>query len=290
LDKAQACARRGIEVARQVLSENILGGDAQRFLALAQFARGQPAAALATLREAQWGAEQVRYQRSASVLAATQAHLHLRAGNWVAAREWAAAQQFAPDCAPAPGCELAYCVYAQWLRAEGRNAEALAALTTVAEQAAAGGRVGRLIGVRVAQALAAHGLGRSAEAVNYLAEAVTLAAPDDFRSQFLDAGDGVLPLLAQVRAAAPDFVDDLLQRAGRPAAAQSAPPLVEPLSARESEVLALLAKGLSYRQMAQQLIVAQGTIQAHCSSIYGKLGVNNRTQAVLRAGELKLLA
>jgi ATP/maltotriose-dependent transcriptional regulator MalT len=38
------------------------------------------------------------------------------------------------------------------------------------------------------------------------------------------------------------------------------------------------------------LIVAQGTIQAHCSSIYGKLGVNNRTQAVLRAGELKLLA
>lgn len=290
LEEAQACARRGIEVAHQVLSEHILGGDAQRFLALAQFAGGQTAAALATLRKAQWGAEQVYYRRSARVLAATQAHLHLRAGNLAAAREWAAAEQFAPDCAPAPGCELEYCVYAQWLRGEGRNDAAFAALTTVAEQAAAGGRVGRLIGVRVAQALAAHSLERLAEAGACLAEAVRLAAPNDFRSQFLDAGDDVLPLLAHVRAAAPAFVDDLLRRASRPApAAAPTPALVEPLSARESEVLALLAQGLSYRQMAQQLIVAQGTIQAHCSSIYGKLGVNNRTQAVLRAGELKLL-
>jgi LuxR family maltose regulon positive regulatory protein len=295
LDKAQECARRGIEVARQVLSENILGGDAQRFLALAQFASGQAAAALATLREAQQGAEQVHYRRSANVLAATQAHLHLRAGNLTAARQWAAAQPFQPDCAPSPGCELEYCVYAHWLRAEGRNTEALQALTTVAQQAAAGGRFGRLIGVRISQALVASSLSRQADACNYLAEAVSLAAPNDFRSQFLDVGEAVLPLLAQVRAAAPAFVDDLLQRAGRQAApadlnSSAVQPLAEPLSARELEVLALLAKGLSYRQMAQQLIVAQGTIQAHCSSIYGKLGVNNRTQAVLRAGELNLLA
>ncbi len=73
------------------------------------------------------------------------------------------------------------------------------------------------------------------------------------------------------------------------ASGQRAQPLVEPLSARELEVLALLAEGLSYRQIAEKLIVAMGTVQAHCGNIYGKLGVNNRTQALAKARELHLL-
>ena len=66
-------------------------------------------------------------------------------------------------------------------------------------------------------------------------------------------------------------------------------PLIDPLSERELEVLRLIAEGLTNRQIAERLTVVLGTVKAHTSNIYGKLGVGNRTQAVARARELKLL-
>jgi predicted ATPase/DNA-binding CsgD family transcriptional regulator len=65
--------------------------------------------------------------------------------------------------------------------------------------------------------------------------------------------------------------------------------LVEPLTPRELEVLRLLAAGRSNREIAETLIVAVGTVKAHASNIYGKLGVANRVQAVTRAVELDLV-
>jgi LuxR family maltose regulon positive regulatory protein len=66
-------------------------------------------------------------------------------------------------------------------------------------------------------------------------------------------------------------------------------PLLEPLSERELELLRLIADGLSNQEIAQKLIIALGTVKAHTASIYGKLDVHSRTQAVARARELKLL-
>ncbi len=68
-----------------------------------------------------------------------------------------------------------------------------------------------------------------------------------------------------------------------------AQPLIEPLTDRELEILRLMVQGLSNPQIAERLIVATGTIKAHTNSIFGKLGVNNRVQAVNRAKELHLL-
>ena len=65
--------------------------------------------------------------------------------------------------------------------------------------------------------------------------------------------------------------------------------LVEPLTARELEVLGLLAAGAPNRTIAQQLVVTQETVKKHLSHIFDKLGVANRTQAVARARELGLL-
>lgn len=65
--------------------------------------------------------------------------------------------------------------------------------------------------------------------------------------------------------------------------------LIEPLSTREQDVLELLAAGLSNAQMAAQLVVTVGTIKTHIKSIYGKLGVHSRVQAVARAREVGLL-
>jgi LuxR family maltose regulon positive regulatory protein len=72
-------------------------------------------------------------------------------------------------------------------------------------------------------------------------------------------------------------------------AASSTPPLIESLSARELEVLRLLAAGRSNQEIADALVLALGTVKKHLNNIFGKLGVSSRTQAVARGCELHLV-
>jgi LuxR family maltose regulon positive regulatory protein len=65
--------------------------------------------------------------------------------------------------------------------------------------------------------------------------------------------------------------------------------LIEPLSEREIEVLRLMAQGRSNAEIAEELIIALGTVKAHSSSIYRKLEARGRTEAVIKARELELL-
>ncbi len=65
--------------------------------------------------------------------------------------------------------------------------------------------------------------------------------------------------------------------------------LPENLTSRELEVLCLIADGLPNQEIASELVIAVGTVKAHASSIYNKLGVKNRAEAVRRAIELNLL-
>ncbi len=84
----------------------------------------------------------------------------------------------------------------------------------------------------------------------------------------------------------------MLGMAGKAAAAVPAtdgPTLFEPLSEREREVLALLARGLSNPEIAQELFIAKSTVRSHVKSIYGKLSVHRRWDAVQRAQELGLI-
>ena len=63
----------------------------------------------------------------------------------------------------------------------------------------------------------------------------------------------------------------------------------DPLTDRESEVLRLIAFGLSNREIAELLHVSEGTVKNHTSSILSKLGVRDRTRAVLKAIDLGIL-
>jgi DNA-binding NarL/FixJ family response regulator len=65
--------------------------------------------------------------------------------------------------------------------------------------------------------------------------------------------------------------------------------LVEPLSERELEILAVLASGASNREIANQLYITEGTVKNHVTNILGKLGVRDRTQAALKAKEMGLI-
>lgn len=65
--------------------------------------------------------------------------------------------------------------------------------------------------------------------------------------------------------------------------------LVDPLSEREADILHLLAQGLTNREIAQRLFLAEGTVKNYVTNILGKIGARDRTQAALRARELGLL-
>lgn len=66
-------------------------------------------------------------------------------------------------------------------------------------------------------------------------------------------------------------------------------PLPEPLSERELEILRLVAAGASNKEIAASLFIVEGTVKNHLTNILGKLGVADRTQAALKAKELRLI-
>lgn len=65
--------------------------------------------------------------------------------------------------------------------------------------------------------------------------------------------------------------------------------LTEPLSERELEILRLVAGGASNKEIAAALYIVEGTVKNHLTNILGKLGVADRTQAALKAKELRLI-
>jgi LuxR family maltose regulon positive regulatory protein len=168
------------------------------------------------------------------------------------------------------------------------------------------GRLGTLVGIHVLQALAEQAQRQPAAALGRLEQALSLAAHAGYRRAFLDEGAVLVPLLAERRHIAPEFVDGLLA-ALSPAAGPGAQPasasapsaaaamaaanqaLIEPLGASQLEILRLVAEGRSNQEVADTLGITLGTTKWHLNQIYGKLGVASRTQAVAEARRAKLL-
>ncbi|HVO71087.1 MAG TPA: LuxR C-terminal-related transcriptional regulator [Aggregatilineaceae bacterium] len=176
--------------------------------------------------------------------------------------------------------------------------DALHLLNRVGTAAESAGMVGTLIEALVLTALVHQGRQESASAIDTLGQALALAAPEGYIRVFVDEGPPLARLLYQAleRGLYPDYVGRLLAAFPSVDTARSVPQrardvaLIEPLSARELEVLRLIADGLSNQEIAQRLFLSLRTVKYHSGNIYGKLGVKNRTQALRKARELGLLS
>lgn len=140
-------------------------------------------------------------------------------------------------------------------------------------------------------------LGDSAGAVDHLLDCLREAEPQGYVRLFLDQGADINLLLARVPASDPchAYAQSLLQASAATSGPDALPrrgdhpPLQEPLSEREMEVLRLLATALSTAEIADELCVATSTVRSHTKSIYGKLGVHTRLEAIDLARELGLI-
>lgn len=138
-----------------------------------------------------------------------------------------------------------------------------------------------------------------AKALAALDQALKLAAPQSYCALFWELGSDVQALCQRWLDAHPkrperDFVKRLLQGPGSAAALPQKPltptqPLIEPLSERELEILALIEAGLSNQEISERLFLALSTVKGHNRNLFGKLGVKRRTEAVAQARQLGLI-
>ena len=234
--------------------------------------------------------------------------LWLMDDNVEAVKAWLVRRNLWPVAAATPvsyAHETEYLLQARFGLAHGRaalqnNAVAVGAMLSAVNQTLGGiistakndGRSGRVIEALILQALVYQAQHQSDTALNTLGEALSLAAPEDIVRMFIDEGEMVAELLRTLVAARTTtpyraYANKLLTIFESSSA--SSPPLLDPLSERELEILRLTATGLSNKQLAENLVLTVGTVKWHLNNIYSKLGVRSRTEAVARARELGLL-
>jgi LuxR family maltose regulon positive regulatory protein len=230
---------------------------------------------------------------NAAQFSAWHARLALAQGDLALAARWAQERQLGVADELSPPREVEYVTLARVLIAQHQPEVALPLLERLLHLPEQQGRRGSALEILVLQALAHQARGDGKEAMQRLARALTMAEPEGYIRLFVDGGEPMVALLfqASARGIAPDYAATLLSAAGVTVGAAPTPArsLLEPLTEREREVLRLLVAGLSNAAMAQELVITIGTVKRHINSIYGKLGVNSRTQAIARIYTLRLL-
>jgi LuxR family maltose regulon positive regulatory protein len=307
LDSALSLVTEGIALCRQFLYPAPLGTGLVT-LAWIRQARGDPGGALEAIGEAGRAALGPDVTSLINPVPAQRARLLLAQGDVAAAARWTTERGLGPGDEPGYPREPEYLVLARVLLAQDRPAQALMLLERMLAAASGRGRTGSVIEIGALRALALAACGDAGAAVDALARALALGCPQGYVRVFADESAPMAALLARLvadqkaeRAAArgvpPDCLAKVLRAFGGQddrhgvgrGAAVTAPGLVEQLTARELEVLVLLAAGMTNPRIAEQLVVTLDTIKKHVSHLLGKLGAANRTEAVARARQLSLI-
>jgi LuxR family transcriptional regulator, maltose regulon positive regulatory protein len=175
--------------------------------------------------------------------------------------------------------------------------EALKVLQRLILDASAHERFDHVIEMYILESRAYYLCGKEQAALASLIKAIRLGEPEGYIRSFVDEGSTIAHLLSNLRLAQPPeaspvYLDRLLATFSTNNAMGRLTikyPLIESLSDREQEVLQYLARGLSNQEIADQLVLSIDTVKRHLSNIFLKLGVSNRTQAVVQAQTIGIL-
>jgi LuxR family maltose regulon positive regulatory protein len=311
LDGAMRYATEGIALAeRGGFSSYHLVGYAR--LAQIYQVRGDVDGVWEIIRKAEWLAQQQDYAYLMAVIADLRARLWVAQGNLATASRWAQKHRLSPVDRLSPTREVEQIAVARALIACASHrgpvrgdeiGEALSLLARLLQAAEAAGQIKSAIKILALQALAFQAQDNLDGALSALERALSLAEPEGYVRTFVDEGEPMAKLLSQIleaqrkgrralsRGIAPNYAARLLAAFGKEVELTSSAmeSLIEPLTERELEVLRLVVAGLSNPEIAEELVIAVSTVKSHVNHIFGKLGVESRTQAVARAQGLGLL-
>jgi len=297
LDEARQYLEKGLALSEKYgFTSNVIM--ARLMIAPTLYAQGEIDRALVTLQETYWYAFQLGYTLEADQILAAEVDMRLKQGDLAFAIHWAREKELKPDITLEFSHMPIYLTYTRVLIAQGKFEEALYLLTRLEYFTQERALYRWLISVHILQASTEHQLTKNTEAFQRLAKALNLASPEEYIRAFLDEDENVVVLLKEMRTQSNDptichFVDKLLYEtaAGNNVRWETDVSRVhlESLSKRELEILSLLAKNLTYAQIANHLFVSLSTVQSHVKSAYRKLDVHSRVEAVLHARKISLL-
>jgi len=310
LEDARRYVLKGFELCRKMgTTPTVIGGPT--IYAALQLLEGDAQAALATVRDYANDARRMHLPWVAGAAAAVEAYINMAIGNLASAEAWAASANLPPLDQIDPIRTSEQLAHARLLIIQKKYANAYTLLANMGARAEQNESFQHLLEIDILLGQVMNGMGRHEEALGFIEKAVRLAAPSGSVRFFLDndAADLVaalrerlhdspekeliafldrvlsLPTLSQTVRGLPASVSPLVVTAR----SISRPGLAEPITPRELEVLELMAQGLQNAEIARRLYLTVNTLKAHTNSIYGKLDVHSRMQAVNRARELGIL-
>jgi LuxR family transcriptional regulator, maltose regulon positive regulatory protein len=295
LEEAEAQIREGIRVNEtwQVTSSISLGYAA---LARVQETRGDFDGALDTLQKMEaMLADRTRPPDLEGELRALKIRLWLATGDLARAVAWA--DHFPIQQPIRPIEETDYLTAARVRLAEKNYPAAEHILEMLDQTPGIEKRVNRKIKIDLLIACALAGQNQMHQALQLLETYLSLAKREGHMRIFLDMGQPMKELLqvylglrtSDHQAYAQKLLDEFLTHRQDPTPGNQQPVLIEPLTNREREVLRLMGAGFSNHQIAENLILSEGTIKFHMHHILEKLEVRSRTAALVKAKELKLI-
>jgi LuxR family maltose regulon positive regulatory protein len=244
---------------------------------------------------------EVRSETLLNDMRAFQAELALRQGRLAEASQWAAqAGSSAPVPMPyafVPPLVLPLILLAQDTPDSRQQARQL--LTQMADYFTSIHYVANRIQVLALQAMLHAVEGAQQQAAAVLEQAIALAEPGGYLRLFVDLGPQLKPLLVKLlqRGVSPAYLAEILATYGDPDRSavpnrvrSAATDLIEPLTNREQDVLLLLARRYTDKEIAQTLSISVGTVTTHVRHLGEKLGVHNRRAIVEAAKQQGLLA
>ena len=313
LDAATRCLTTCVELGQQWEIPDILVAGSV-YLAQVRQAQGDEDSARDLIQQAEQAMQgHIISPPTVGVAKAYQARLWVRQGNTEAAARWAQDYQARPSDVPSYLRQIEGTTWARVLMAQGKPEAVTSLLDPLLQAAEAAGQTGNMVELLTLQALALEAQGESAQAITTFHRTLMLAEPEGYVRIFIDEGTPMRELMRQAaaRGIAADYVGKLLaaleketkdeRRTTKPLPSSLVPStssgqalgpsssLVEPLSERELEVLRLLTTHLSSTEIADELVISANTVRSHIKSIYSKLNVHSRMDAVQRARELELL-